>query len=207
MNKLAQSLTSWKVIPFIEIEHRSHIEPLAHLLIEAGLPAIEVSLRSKTAKDAIRALAQIKGLHIGASALCSEHELDLALQLGASFCVSLAFLPSLSAYAISHNLPLMPHIETAGDVLAASHARHRVQKLFPANLIGGMDRLNAFAPLFPDIRFVASGGISYKQIPSYLALPNVIACAGSFLADKAELEAKKWHIIRQRLKNILALAA
>ena len=109
---------------------------------------------------------------MGIGTIRSKDQIDLAIEAGASFAITPGFSYTLSEYALESGLTLIPGVQTASEVMAASEAGHKTLKFFPAELSGGVDRLSAFKSVFSDITFIPTGGITNKNITNYLTMPK-----------------------------------
>jgi 2-dehydro-3-deoxyphosphogluconate aldolase/(4S)-4-hydroxy-2-oxoglutarate aldolase len=191
------------VIPIVVIDDPAAAVPLARALVEGGLPVIEVTLRTGAAVAAARAMIdQVPGAIVGLGTVTEREHVAAALDIGARFVVSPGLSADLAQQARRSNLPYLPGIMTPSELMAAQALGLTVLKFFPAEPTGGVAALKALAGPFPDVRFCPTGGIDAAKAPAYLALPNVIAVGGSWLAPKAAIDAGDWKRISE-----LALAA
>ena len=173
---------------------------LAHALVAGGLPALEVTLRTPAALDAIRAMADVAGGIVGAGTLLSPDDIRAAKDAGARFGVSPGATPRLIAASIEIGLPLLPGAATASEVMVLWEQGYDMMKFFPAEAAGGAPALKAIGAPIPQVSFCPTGGITPANAPSYLALPNVICAGGSWVAPKNMIATGDW-------AGITALAA
>jgi 2-dehydro-3-deoxyphosphogluconate aldolase/(4S)-4-hydroxy-2-oxoglutarate aldolase len=184
------------VIPIVVVEDPAAAVPLARALVEGGLPVIEVTLRTEAAVAAARAMIdQVPGAIIGLGTVTQRDHIAAALDIDARFIVSPGFLPELAEHARRANLAYLPGIMTPSELMMAQTLGLSVLKFFPAEPAGGVAALKALHGPFPDIRFCPTGGIDAAKAPAYLALPNVIAVGGSWIAPKAAIDAGDWRRI------------
>lgn len=184
------------VIPVVAIDDPAAAAPLARALVDGGLPVIEVTLRTAQAASAARAMIdQVSGAIIGLGTVTERDHVAAALDIGARFIVSPGFAPELAQLARRSNLPYLPGIVTPSELMQAQAAGLTVLKFFPAATAGGVAALKALHGPFPDIAFCPTGGIDAANAPAYLALPNVIAVGGSWVAPKAAVAAGDWQRI------------
>lgn len=181
------------VLPVLVIEQLEHALPLARTLVAAGLPVLEITLRSRIAVEAIRRIvAEVEGAIVGAGTVLNAADLDAVARAGAAFAISPGATPALLAAAGQHDLPFLPGVATASEVMAGlEHGLSRF-KLFPAAALGGTNLLSAWAGPFPQAKFCPTGGIDAASASAYLALPNVLTVGGSWMVPAARLAAGDW---------------
>lgn len=166
---------------------------VAGALVRGGLAVVEVVLRSAVALDALRAIvAEVPGAVVAAGTVLDPAQLEQARRAGAAFAVSPGATPRLLDAAREGVLPLLPGVATASDLMRGLEAGLDTFKLFPAEAIGGVGLLQAFAGPFPGVRFCPTGGITPRRAPDYLALPNVLCIGGSWLTPRGLLGARDW---------------
>lgn len=180
------------VIPVLVIRDAAHARPLAEALIAGGLPALEVTLRTPAALDAIRAMADVPGGHVGAGTLITPNDVRAAKAAGARFGVSPGATPALLDACEAEGLPLLPGAATASEAMALLERGYMTQKFFPAEASGGTPALAAIGGPLPQIGFCPTGGIGAANAAQYLRLPNVICVGGSWVAPRALVEAGSW---------------
>jgi len=194
------------VIPVVIIEDAKHAVPMARALVAGGIPAIEVTLRTPTALDAIRAIAQeVEGAVVGVGTVLTANDLLAAERAGARFAVSPGMSPKLLAAADDSTLPLLPGIATASEAMALLERGYRHLKFFPAVPAGGAKLLGAWASPLPQIRFCPTGGIALSTAKDFLSLPNVLCVGGSWLTPADKLKAGDWAAIEQLAREAAAL--
>jgi 2-dehydro-3-deoxyphosphogluconate aldolase/(4S)-4-hydroxy-2-oxoglutarate aldolase len=177
------------VIPVVVIDDLEDAVPLAQALVRGGLPAIEVTLRTQPALAAIERIAsEVEGAVVGAGTVTTTTQIADALLAGARFLVSPGATPSLLDGLQSAGVPFLPGTATASDVVALLERGITHAKLFPAEVVGGVEALKAFNGPFPQVRFCPTGGIGPANAPEYLAQPNV-ACVGGSWMSKGDVEA------------------
>jgi 2-dehydro-3-deoxyphosphogluconate aldolase/(4S)-4-hydroxy-2-oxoglutarate aldolase len=176
------------VIPVVVIDDLNDAVPLAAALVRGGLPAIEVTLRTQPALAAIERIAQeVDGAVVGAGTVTTPQQVDDALAAGARFLVSPGATPSLLDALQASGVPFLAGTATPSDVMALLEREITHAKLFPAEVVGGIPVLKAFAGPFPQMRFCPTGGIDVAKAPEYLALPNVVCVGGSWMT-KGDVE-------------------
>jgi 2-dehydro-3-deoxyphosphogluconate aldolase/(4S)-4-hydroxy-2-oxoglutarate aldolase len=173
------------VIPVLTIERVADAVPLAQALVAGGLSALEVTLRTPDALDAIAAIVKaVPDAIVGAGTITKIADLDAALKAGAQFLVSPGTPPAFADMLARAPVPVLPGCATVAEAMTLSARGFTILKFFPAEASGGTAWLNAVAGPLPQVRFCPTGGIGAKNAASYLALPNVAAVGGSWVAPK-----------------------
>jgi 2-dehydro-3-deoxyphosphogluconate aldolase/(4S)-4-hydroxy-2-oxoglutarate aldolase len=193
------------VVPVLVIDDLSHAGPLAKALVAGGLPALEVTLRTPCALDAIRIMAEVPGGHVGAGTLLTRADVKAAKEAGATFGVSPGSTPALIDAACEFDLPLLPGAVTASEIMALLEQGFTVQKFFPAEASGGAPALKAIGAPIPQVTFCPTGGISLKNARDYLALPNVACVGGSWVAPRDAMVRGHWAAITALAAEAAAL--
>jgi 2-dehydro-3-deoxyphosphogluconate aldolase/(4S)-4-hydroxy-2-oxoglutarate aldolase len=184
------------VVPVVVIDDDEDAVPLARALVAGGLPAIEVTLRTPAAFDAIeRIAAEVPDAVVGAGTVTSGAQAEAARAAGARFLVSPGTTPLLLDALEAYGLPFLPGAATASEVLALVERGITTAKFFPAEAAGGIPHLRALAGPLPQVAFCATGGIDASRAPSYLALPNVLAVGGTWMVQSFAVRAGAWHAI------------
>lgn len=193
------------VIPVLVVEDAGQAEPLARALVAGGLPALEVTLRTPAALEAIRLMAAVEGGVVGAGTLLTERDVEAAKEAGATFGVSPGATRRLLDAAEANDLPLLPGAATPSEAMALLERGYSVQKFFPAEANGGIPTLRAWAGPLPQVRFCPTGGVGAANARDYLALSNVICVGGSWVAPAAALRAGDWGAVTALAAEAAAL--
>lgn len=208
-NKQTQVETTLRLAPVVAvvvIEALADAVPLARALASGGIKAIEVTLRTPVALDAIRAIAgEVEGAVVGAGTLLTPNDLAAAEKAGARFGVSPGSTPGLLDAADDSSLPYLPGAATATEAMCLLERGYRLQKFFPASQAGGPDYLRALASPLPGICFCPTGGISAASAREWLALPNVVCVGGSWLSTAKLLRAGDWAVVARLAREAAAL--
>jgi 2-dehydro-3-deoxyphosphogluconate aldolase / (4S)-4-hydroxy-2-oxoglutarate aldolase len=183
------------VVPVLVIDDLAHARPLAEALVAGGLPALEVTLRTPVALDAIRAMAEVPGGVVGAGTLLTPADVKAAKAAGATFGVSPGATDRIIAACEDEGLPLLPGAATASEIMALLEKGYTVQKFFPAEQAGGAAYLKSIGSPIPQVRFCPTGGISLKIAPDYLGLKNILCVGGSWVAPKEAMAKGDWAAI------------
>lgn len=194
------------VMPVVVVDDVAHAVPLARALVAGGLPAIELTLRTPAALDAIAAIAaEVPEILVGAGTVLNARQAEQARAAGAGFLVSHGATPSLLEGMAETGLPFLPGTSTVSEVLAVLEAGFTDMKFFPAEASGGAAWLASVAAPVPDARFCPTGGITAASAPTYLALPNVGCVGGSWLTPAAALRGTDWPLVEQLAREAAAL--
>lgn len=194
------------VVPVLVIDDIAHARPLAEALVKGGLPALEVTLRTSAALDAIRAMAEVPGGVVGAGTLLTPADVKAAKAAGARFGVSPGTTERLLDACAEHDLPLLPGAVTASEIMALLEKGYTVQKFFPAEQAGGAAYLKSIGSPIPQVSFCPTGGISLKLAPDYLGLKNILCVGGSWVAPKDAMARGDWAAITTLAAEAAALA-
>ncbi len=199
-------LDAGPVIPVILIKHIEDALPLARALVRGGLRVLEVTLRTPAALDAIRAMRAVEGAIVGAGTVLGQAQYDAAIEAGAQFVVSPGLTDALVALAAARGeVPLLPGVATASEVMRAREVGYTRLKFFPAESSGGVATLEGFASVFPDVRFCPTGGISSDSATRYLALANVACVGGSWPMPDEAMAQRDWGRIERLASATAAL--
>ena len=192
-SELKARLKPMGVMPVVTVAGEADGLALADALIAGGLPAIELTLRVEGAMDALRAVARSRPyMLVGAGTVRSAAQAAESVAAGASFLVSPGFVPEVAVYALRENICYLPGTATPTEMETARAAGLSFLKLFPAEIVGGRGMLSAVAQAMPDFSFVPTGGITLDSMSAYLALPNVVAVGGSWIASSKDIAARNW---------------
>lgn len=204
--RLESTLALAPVVPVVVIEDASQAVPLARALVAGGTPAIEVTLRTPAALDAIRAIAdEVEGAQVGAGTVLDGRQFDAVVKAGATFVVSPGSTPALLDAAAQHPVPLLPGAASASEAMNLLEHGYALQKFFPAEAAGGVAMLRSLGGPLPGIRFCPTGGVKPGNAREYLALPNVICVGGSWLTPANLVQAGDWAAIEQLAREAASL--
>jgi 2-dehydro-3-deoxyphosphogluconate aldolase/(4S)-4-hydroxy-2-oxoglutarate aldolase len=193
------------VIPVLVVEDASVAADLARALVAGGLPALEVTLRTSAALEAIREMAAVEGGVVGAGTLLTEEDVVAAKEAGATFGVSPGATRRLMDACEANDLPLLPGAATPSESMHLLERGYSVQKFFPAEGNGGVPVLKAWGAPLPQVSFCPTGGISLGNARDYLALPNVVCVGGSWVAAAAMVRQADWAGIARLAQEAAAL--
>ncbi len=180
------------IFPVLVVDDAATARPLAEALVAGGLPALEVTLRTPAALDAIRAMADVPGGVVGAGTLVTPDDVRAAKEAGAQFGVSPGATDALIAACEAEGLPLLPGAATASEAMALLEQGYDMLKFFPAEASGGAPALKAIGAPLPQIKFCPTGGVSPANARDYLSLSNVVCAGGSWVAPKQMVQDGDW---------------
>ncbi len=177
-----ENLKAVRVVPVIVIKDLGHAVPLAKALVEGGLNVLEITLRSPAALEAIRTISgEVEGALVGAGTVINAEQFVDAADAGAKFVVSPGLTEEVVRASRDHLLPLLPGVATASEIMHGISLGLKTFKFFPAENVGGAAAIKALGGPFPQVSFCPTGGVSAKNLQTYLSLPNVICAGGSWM--------------------------
>jgi 2-dehydro-3-deoxyphosphogluconate aldolase/(4S)-4-hydroxy-2-oxoglutarate aldolase len=194
------------VIPVVVLGDVEDAVPLARALVDGGLVAIEITLRTPGALDAIQAIAhEVPDAIVGAGTVLTGDQVAAAAGAGARFLVSPGWTDRLLDAMRGSDLPFLPGVSTAGEALGLLERGVTDMKFFPAEPAGGTAYLRSLASPLPQARFCPTGGIDAARAPQYLALPNVACVGGTWMLPPQAVRARAWDEIRTLAREAAAL--
>jgi 2-dehydro-3-deoxyphosphogluconate aldolase/(4S)-4-hydroxy-2-oxoglutarate aldolase len=179
--------------------------PVAEALLRGGISALEITLRTPVACEAISAMkSAMPDAVIGAGTVSSREAYDAAVRAGADFIVSPGATDQLFGAADEHGIPFLPGAVTGSEVLKATEYGYSTLKFFPAEAVGGAPALRALSGPFPEISFMPTGGVTPDNLASYLQLTNVCAVGGSWLTPRELIMDQQWQSLSQLAADSVA---
>ena len=189
-SEIVGRLRSAGVVPVVEIRDADRAVPLARALEAGGLPIVEVTFRTEAAAEALRRIGrEAPGVFLIAGTVLSAEQADLARDAGAKMLVAPGLNPAVVAHAARIGIPMMPGVCTPSEVEAAMALGLGAVKLFPIEPVGGVPYLRALAAPYSAMTWNPTGGIAIARLPDYLAVNGVLACGGSWIAPRADIDA------------------
>jgi 2-dehydro-3-deoxyphosphogluconate aldolase/(4S)-4-hydroxy-2-oxoglutarate aldolase len=203
-----ENLKAARIVPVIVIKELGHAVPLAKALVEGGLNILEITLRTGAALEAIRAIStQVPGAIVGAGTVINAQTFAQAAQAGSKFVVSPGLTEDVVQASRDHRVPILPGVATASDIMRGLGLGLDTFKFFPAETSGGAPAIKALGGPFPQVSFCPTGGISIKNLSSYLSLSNVIAAGGSWMVPSDLNEADAFSRATSLAREARAAAA
>lgn len=201
ISKIEAVMTAAPVIPVLVVEDPKKAVPMAEALVRGGLPAIEITLRTPQALEAIAAVNEhVEGAIVGAGTVLTPQQYDAVVCAGARFVVSPGATDTLLDAADEHSVPLLPGAATASEVMKLLERGYERLKFFPAEQAGGSPYLKSLSSPLAAAKFCPTGGVSLEKAPDYLKLPNVLCVGGSWIADAKAIASEDWSGIEERAR-------
>jgi 2-dehydro-3-deoxyphosphogluconate aldolase / (4S)-4-hydroxy-2-oxoglutarate aldolase len=207
---LYQRLGEARIVAVVTIERASDAAPLGAALMKGGIRAVELTLRTPAALDALRTMrAAAPELLLGAGTVLSPGQADAAKEAGAGFALAPGFDLATVRRCAEIEFPFVPGVATASDIQAALGAGCRLLKFFPAEPLGGVKGLRTLAAPFAHlgVKYLPLGGIDLAKAPGYLGEPCVAAVGGSWIATAELIRSQAWGVIQQNARAAAALVA
>ena len=207
MNDALDRLAESRIVPVLTAADADEAERACHALVAGGLPVVEITFRTDAAAEALRRAAAIEGLLVGAGSILSSEQLDVAVAAGARFGVAPGTSPDVVEAARQAGLPFVPGVATPSEIERARSLGCTVLKVFPASLVGGPGFLKAVGAIYRDVRFVPTGGVDPENLASYLELPSVLACGGTWICEPELLRDGRFDEVERRAREAVEIAA
>lgn len=189
-------LSSAPVVPVVVIEKLEDAAPLARALYNGGLKALEITLRTPIAAEAVKLMKEaVPEAYVGTGTVVDKATFNASVEAGADFMVSPGVNDELLALAKDADIPFLPGAATPSEVMKLASYGFKFLKFFPAEAAGGTAMLKSIGGPLPQVTFCPTGGISLETAPNYLALKNVICVGGTWMLDKQLIENKDWQAI------------
>ncbi|MBS1102176.1 bifunctional 4-hydroxy-2-oxoglutarate aldolase/2-dehydro-3-deoxy-phosphogluconate aldolase [Gluconobacter sp. Dm-62] len=193
--KLDAVMSRCPVMPVLVVNDVALARPMAEALVAGGLSTLEVTLRTPCALEVIEEMSKVPGALVGAGTVLNPSDMDRAVKAGARFIVSPGLTEALTKASVEHDVPFLPGVANAGDIMRGLDLGLSRFKFFPAVTNGGIPALKSLASVFgSNVRFCPTGGITEESAPEWLALPTVSCVGGSWVTAGA-FDADK---VRQR---------
>ncbi|WP_293730500.1 bifunctional 4-hydroxy-2-oxoglutarate aldolase/2-dehydro-3-deoxy-phosphogluconate aldolase [uncultured Actinobacillus sp.] len=204
--QIIEKLRQLKVVPVIAVDEAQDILPLVKTLSDNGLPVAEITFRSAAGEEAIRLTRQhFPDVLIAAGTVLTPAQVVAAKNAGADCIVTPGFNPNIVKLCQELELPITPGVNNPMAIEAALELGIQAVKFFPAEASGGVKMIKALLGPYSHLQIMPTGGISPANIKDYLAIPNVVACGGSWFVDKALIKAKNWDEIGRLVRDVVAL--
>ena len=197
-----------RLIPAATVEKVDDAVPLAEALLAGGLDVIEITFRTQAAEEAIRrVVTRFPEMLVGAGTVLTEDQLKRAIGVGIQFAVAPGLNADLITESMFSNVPFIAGVATPTEIDRGIALGCKLLKFFPADALGGVKTLKAFAGPFAHtgVKFVPTGGINAANAPEYLALPVVAAVGGSWMVAEKFIKEKNWAEITRLTREALAI--
>lgn len=196
-----------RVFPVVVLESVEQAEPLGEALLAVGMSCLELTFRTAAAEEGLRRLCrQYPELLLGAGTVLNVDQARRAQDAGAKFIVSPGFGAAVVDYCLYAGIAVFPGVMTPTEMQWVLERGLEVAKFFPAEAAGGVRFLKAVGGPFQGLRFIPTGGIRPENLADYLCLPNVLACAGTWLVGRSDLQEGDYETIQRKAAEALRIA-
>lgn len=204
---MSNLLSSSPVIPVVAIEEPANAVALCEALQRGGINAIEVTLRTS---KALQAISEIKkhcpNMILGVGTVLTPEDVKMSEDAGVDFIVSPGLSPKLQTALQESDLLVLPGTASPSEALSAYEAGFHMVKLFPAGAVGGVNLLKSIQAPMPNVKFMPTGGVRTTNMHEYLELPNVYAVGGTWIATKDDINNKSWALIEEKAAEAMQIA-
>ena len=205
---VSETIQKMGVLPVVVLDDAKDAEPIAKALVEGGLPCAEVTFRTEAAEESIRIMTkEFPEMIVGAGTVLTIDQVDRAVTAGAKFIVSPGFDPEIVDYCLEKDIPVYPGCITPSEVAQAVKRGLKVIKFFPAEQFGGLSTIKALAAPYTGIKFMPTGGVSAKNLESYLSFDKIVTCGGSWMVKGDLVKAGKFDEIKALVAEAVQLVA
>jgi 2-dehydro-3-deoxyphosphogluconate aldolase/(4S)-4-hydroxy-2-oxoglutarate aldolase len=206
MSEILNKLSLHRLIPVIALDRAEDAGPLSDALVTGGLPVAEVTFRTAAAEASIKEMSKRGNMLVGAGTVLDIDTVKRAVDAGAKFIVSPGFSEKVVSYCVASKIPVTPGCVTPTEIQMALEHGISTVKFFPAEAVGGIKTLKAFAAPFGQVKFIPTGGITEKNLADYLSFAPVIACGGSWMVTKELLSGREFSKITAITAAAVAMA-
>lgn len=205
MPTMREQLSSLTILPVLVVNTEEEAVGLSQALFDAGISAVEITLRTPVALAAIQSVKQtLPTLRVAAGTVNTIADMETVAEAGVDFAVSPGLTRTLAECARSLELPFLPGVSTASEVLGGMELGFDCFKFFPASACGGPAMLKALSGPLGAVSFCPTGGINASNAADYLTLPNVLCVGGSWMLQVDRVVAGDWVSIRNSARDSLA---
>jgi 2-dehydro-3-deoxyphosphogluconate aldolase/(4S)-4-hydroxy-2-oxoglutarate aldolase len=206
MNDVAKKIGKMGIVPVVALDDADAAVPLGQALLDGGLPTAELTFRTPAAAEAIGKMCHaFPEMLVGAGTVLTVSQAEQAVSAGAKYLLAPGFDPEIAEWALSHDVLMIPGVMSPTDVTMAVKMGLKLLKFFPAAAAGGPAFLKSMSDPFVGINFMPTGGINAKNLPEFLAMPNVKACGGSWLVKKQLIAEGNFAEITRLTKEAVAI--
>jgi 2-dehydro-3-deoxyphosphogluconate aldolase/(4S)-4-hydroxy-2-oxoglutarate aldolase len=205
---LGQQLWRGGLIAVLVIDEPSHAPGVARALLDGGVRAMELTLRTPRAIEAVREVRRyVPDMLAGIGTVLTPEQLDQACDAGAQFAVAPGLNRRVVERARQRQIPFAPGIATPTELEQALELGCRLVKWFPAEPLGGLNYLQSLVAPYAHcgVKFIPLGGITLDNLAPYLQYESVWAAGGSWLATRPMIQAEQWADITQRASQAMEL--
>lgn len=196
--QIAAEIEKMAIIPVIKLQDAANALPLAEALLEAGLPAAEITFRTDAAAESISAISKkFPQMLTGAGTVLTIDQVKASVDSGAQFVVSPGFNPTVVDYCIDRGVPIYPGVNNPTGIEMALERGLDILKFFPAEASGGVKMVNAMSAPYGKVKFMATGGVNLSNVLSYLDSPYIAACGGSWMVKGDLIDSQNFSEIKK----------
>lgn len=196
--KAERLLRAAGILPVVTVHSLDEARNVSKALLEGGLPAIELTLRTPVAMEALAVLKrELPDIVIGAGTVLTVEQMEQSIAAGADFLVTPGTTPEMADALANADVPVVPGAATPTELLSLMARGFRVCKLFPASAVGGLAMLKGLAGPLSELKLCPTGGIGEDTAADYLSQPNVVCIGGSWMVPKPWLEKGQWDKVRE----------
>jgi 2-dehydro-3-deoxyphosphogluconate aldolase/(4S)-4-hydroxy-2-oxoglutarate aldolase len=195
-----------RVLPVVAVDDAALVDELCAALLAGGISCIEITFRTGAAAEALARAAEVDGMLVGAGTVLTPEQAREAARTGAAFAVAPGTDEEVVAACAELGLPFFPGIATPSELGQAVRLGCTTVKVFPVSTLGGPAFLRAVSATFPQARFIPTGGVDRESLASYLAVPAVVACGGSWLCERSLLTERRFDEVERRAREAVAAA-
>ncbi len=206
MTKTFEALSRIGVVPVITIDRPQDAVPLARALLNGGIGCAEITFRTASAEEAIQRISgECHEMLVGAGTVLTVQQAEQAIRAGAQYIVAPGFDAAVVDWCQEHGVPVLPGVATPTEINMALARGVKLLKFFPSEEIGGVRMLKALYAPYQEVQFIPTGGIKAHNLAEYLALPNVVACGGSWMATGSMISEGKFDEIARLSREARAI--
>lgn len=206
MTKTFEALSRIGVVPVITIDRPQDAVPLARALLNGGIGCAEITFRTASAEEAIQRISgECQEMLVGAGTVLTVQQAEQAIRAGAQYIVAPGFDAAVVDWCQEHGVPVLPGVATPTEINMALARGVKLLKFFPSEEIGGVRMLKALHAPYQEVQFIPTGGIKAHNLAEYLALPNVVACGGSWMATGSMISEGKFDEITRLSREARAI--
>ena len=206
MTKTFEALSRIGVVPVITIDSPQDAVPLARALLNGGIGCAEITFRTASAEEAIQRIGgECHEMLVGAGTVLTVQQAEQAVRAGAQYIVAPGFDAAVVEWCLGNGVPVLPGVATPTEINMALARGVKLLKFFPAEEIGGVRMLKALRAPYQEVQFIPTGGINARNLAEYLALPNVVACGGSWIATESMISEGRFDEIARLSREARAI--
>jgi 2-dehydro-3-deoxyphosphogluconate aldolase/(4S)-4-hydroxy-2-oxoglutarate aldolase len=177
--RLISELHASRLVAVVRSKSAEEALELAQAAVQGGIKFVEITFSVPGAVDVIGTLVKRAEIHVGAGTVLASAQAEAGIMAGAQFIVSPTVEQNLAPVCREANVAWFPGAATPTEIITAVRAGADLVKIFPADLVGGVDFIRQMRGPFPDVRFMVSGGVSLDNIQAYVRAGVIGICLGS----------------------------